>query len=114
MMRRFGSEVGVPANDGALLAHYSTATIFQFKAPPPWAAKIDWAKACEAACPSGAGMDEKKASAMLLPSAALDIACPTFALSKAGGQGLERALSVALAWSNVDSAKELHQRLCVA
>lgn len=77
-----------------------------------WASKLDWDKAMELAYPQGSGLDAKKAGAALLPSAALGIDCPKSALERSGVEGLERALAVALLWSNAATAKRIHNKLC--
>jgi hypothetical protein len=76
-----------------------------------WGSKLDWAAVVESAYPAGAGLDAKSAASALLPSAALGQDCPPSALAKASVPALERALGVALLWSNPDVAKQIHSAL---
>ncbi len=77
-----------------------------------WTSEIDWAAEVERAYPKGAGLGAKLAATALMPSAALGIPCPPSALALATPMGLERALSVALLWSNANASKQIHGRLC--
>lgn len=76
-----------------------------------WSKSLDWAAAVDAAYPGGKGLDAASAASALMPSAALDLDCPSHALERAGEKALQRALSVALMWSNGRSASAIHGRL---
>ena len=77
-----------------------------------WGAKLDWAGLVEKTYPLGKGINEKIAAAILLPSASVGMPCPKYALEKASKRSLERALSLAMMWSNALVAKEIHTRIC--
>lgn len=76
-----------------------------------WSDKLDWAAAVDKAYPAGKGMDASAAASALMPSAALDLACSSHALERAGEKGLQRALAVALMWANPLSASAIHGQL---
>ena len=76
-----------------------------------WKHHFDWTAIINKEYPSAKGLDETKAGAILLPSASLGIACPQQALDLATLPSLERALGVALLWSNAQTAKQIHSKI---
>lgn len=76
-----------------------------------WGSRMDWAAAFESGYPGGGGISAKIAGSALMPSAVLGAPMPPSALARATSHGLERALSLALAWANPTSAQEIHARL---